>query len=55
LVFSVVLPERDADPRWKEVVEPRPGVFMHHLELRAADDIDDQVKAWIARAYDAAQ
>ena len=55
LVLSVVLPERDADPRWKEVVEPRPGVFMHHLELRVADNIDDQAKAWIKRAYDAAQ
>jgi hypothetical protein len=55
LVLSVVLPERDADPRWKEVVEPRPGVFMHHLELRVADDIDGQAKEWIKRAYDAAQ
>jgi Domain of unknown function (DUF5655) len=53
-VLTVVLPERDGDPRWKEVVEPRPGVFMHHLELRVADDIDDPVKSWIKRAYDAA-
>jgi hypothetical protein len=49
------LPERDADVRWKEVVVPRPGVFMHLLELRVGDDIDDQAKAWIKRAYDAAQ
>lgn len=55
LVLSVVLPERDVDPRWKEVVEPRPGVFMHHLELRVADDLDDQAQAWIKRAYDAAR
>ncbi len=55
LVLSVFLREHDNDSRWKEVVEPRPGVFTHHLELHVADDIDDQVKAWIKRAYDAAQ
>lgn len=55
LVLSVVLPERDTEPRWKEVVEPRPGVFMHHLELHATSDIDDQLKGWLAGAYAAAQ
>jgi hypothetical protein len=30
-------------------------MFMHHLELHAADDIDDQVRGWLARAYAAAQ
>jgi hypothetical protein len=55
LVLTVVLPERDAASRRKEVVEPHAGVFMHHLELRGVDDIDDQVKSWIKRAYDAAR
>lgn len=55
LVLSVALPERDADRRWKEVVEPRHGVFMHHLELRVTDDIDDQVQGWLSAAYAAAQ
>lgn len=55
LVISLVLPERDTDPRWKEVVEPRRGVFMYHLELRGTDEIDDQVRAWLSRAYIAAQ
>lgn len=54
LVLSVALPVRDPDPRWKEIVEPRSGVFMHHLELRTAHDIDDQVEAWIELAYTAA-
>lgn len=54
LVLSLALPERDPDARWKEVVEPRPGVFMHHLELRAVSDLDDQVKRWVDRAYAAA-
>lgn len=55
LVLSLVLPERDLDPRWKEVVEPRRGVFIHHLELHAVRDIDDQVERWLARAYAAAR
>lgn len=54
LVLSLILPQRDTDPRWKEVVEPSPGVFMHHLELRVEGDIDDQARGWIKRAYDAA-
>ena len=54
LVLSVLLPERDPDPRWKEVVEPRPGVFVHHLELHVTGDLDQQVRSWIRRAYDAA-
>ncbi|MBK7216983.1 MAG: hypothetical protein IPH95_07965 [Candidatus Promineofilum sp.] len=51
LVLSVALRRRDASPRWKEIVEPAPGRFMHHLELRAPDEIDDDVRRWIAEAY----
>ena len=51
LVLSVALRHRDASPRWKEIVEPAPGRFMHHLELRAPDEIDDEVRRWIAEAY----
>ncbi len=54
LVLSVALPRRDASPRWKEVVEPRPGHWMHHLELRAEDDVDDDVAAWLREAWAAA-
>jgi hypothetical protein len=55
LVLSLRLPEGDPDPRWKEVVEPRRGVFTHHLELRDTADIDDQVEAWLSNAYAVAQ
>jgi hypothetical protein len=50
LVLSVSLPERDASPRWKSIVEPAPGRFMHHLELYAIDEIDDEVRAWLQAA-----
>ena len=50
LVLSVALPRRDASARWKQVVEPSPGRFMHHLELQTEQDIDDEVAKWLEEA-----
>ena len=50
LVLSVGLPRHDASPRWKQVVEPTPGRWMHHLELRTVGEIDAQVAAWLTEA-----
>jgi hypothetical protein len=54
LVLSIYLKRRDDSSRWKEVVEPIPGRFTHHLELRSAADIDDFVRARLAEAWAAA-
>lgn len=54
LVLTVGLRRRDASPRWKEVVEPRPGRFTHHLELHAPADVDAEARAWLAEAWAAA-
>ncbi len=54
LVLSIALDRRDPSPRWKAVVEPTPGRHMHHLELRDATDLDDEVRAWLREAWDAA-
>ncbi|HQT52056.1 MAG TPA: DUF5655 domain-containing protein [Phenylobacterium sp.] len=51
LVLSVYLRRRDASLRWKEVVEPRPGRFTHHLELSSAQEVDDFVRARLAEAW----
>lgn len=51
LVLSIALPRRDRSKRWKEVVEPRPRRFMHHLELYAPEDVDDEVRAWLREAW----
>ena len=51
LVLSVSLRRHDASPRWKEVAEPSPGRFMHHLELRDVGEIDGEVCQWLAEAY----
>ena len=54
LVLTLSLQRRDPSPRWKEIVEPTPGRFTHHLELHSAEDIDDQVRTWLREAYEAA-
>jgi hypothetical protein len=51
LVLSLALRRHDPSRRWKEVVEPRPGRFTHHLELRDVAEVDDTVRAWIAEAW----
>lgn len=54
LVLTLYLYRRDASPRWKEIVQPTPGRFTHHLELYAIQDIDDEVRLWLGEAWDAA-
>ena len=55
LVLTVALRQRDSSPRWKQIVEPAPGRFTHHLELRAPEEIDAEVRGWIAQAWHAAR
>jgi len=55
LVLTLALTRRDASPRWKEVVEPKPGCFTHHLEIYSKDQIDDEVHLWLKEAWLAAQ
>jgi hypothetical protein len=52
LVLTLSLPSRDASRRWKQIVEPRPGRFTHHLELYALDEIDDEVRLWLQAAWE---
>jgi len=54
LVLTIGLRRRDESPRWKEVVEPAPGRFTHHLELRASSEVDDAVRGWLREAWEAA-
>lgn len=54
LVLTVSLPWRDGSPRWKEIVEPAPGRFTHHLELSDPADIDKEVRDWLRKAWEAA-
>jgi hypothetical protein len=55
LVISLALPKRLRSRRWKEVISPRPGWYVHHLEVRSGSDIDEQVRLWLRLAWEAAQ
>jgi len=55
LVLTVGLRRRDGSPRWKQIVEPAPGRFTHHVELRDPSEVDDEVRAWLAEAWAAAE
>jgi hypothetical protein len=54
LVLTVALRRWDVSPRWKEVVEPYPGRFTHHLELWSVDEVDEEVKGWLREAWEEA-
>lgn len=51
LVLTLALRHKDTSPRWKEIVEPAPGRFTHHLELWSLSDIDDEVRSWLRAAW----
>jgi hypothetical protein len=51
LVLTLVFHSRDESPRWKEIVEPSPGHFTHHLELFSINEVDDQVRNWLWEAW----
>jgi hypothetical protein len=50
VVLSVALGRQDPSPRWKEVVHPSARHWMHHLELHAVTDLDDEVATWLHEA-----
>ncbi len=54
LVLSLALLRKDPSPRWKQVVEPTGGRFMHHMELYTVAAVDEEVFHWITEAWQAA-
>ena len=53
-VLSIALRSRIDSPRFKSVVSPYPGLWMHHLELHSEDELDAQVAGWLRQARDEA-
>jgi hypothetical protein len=50
-VLSIALDHDLGSPRFKEVAHPAPAVWMHHLEVWTVDEVDDEVRAWLAAAH----
>lgn len=51
VVVSVALDRRDPSHSWKQVVEVRPGLFQHHREVHALEDLDADLVDAIRDAY----
>jgi hypothetical protein len=54
LVLTLSFRQQDLSPRWKEIVEPAPGRFTHHLELFSTADLDEEVRQWLQDAWNGA-
>lgn len=54
LVLTLSFAKPNDSPRWKQIVEPAPGRFTHHLELYSDSEIDDQVRCWLQEVWEAA-
>ena len=54
LVLTLGFDHQDSSQRWKEIVEPAPGHFTHHIELYSIADIGEEVRDWLRKAWMAA-
>jgi len=54
VVLSFALGRHDPSRRFKEVVHPAPAHWIHHLEIRGVDELDDEVEGWLREAADRA-
>lgn len=52
VVLTFVLRRRIDDLRIKQVVEPRHGVFTHHVVILQESDLDTHVRDWLRGAYE---
>jgi hypothetical protein len=50
----VALGRHDPSPRFKEVAHPSWSHWIHHLEVRSAEDLDDEVAVWLREAAERA-
>ena len=46
------LNRRENSSRIDQAVEPYPGRWTHHLIIGSAEEIDDELMAWVREAYD---
>ncbi len=51
-VLSIALSREVSSHRFKSVAHPSTKVWMHHIELHRATQIDDEVRRWLAEAYE---
>lgn len=53
-VLSLALSHEITSDRFKSVVHPSKNIWMHHIELRDINQVDDEVRGWLQDAYSSA-
>jgi len=51
LVLTFSFYRHDQSPRWKKIVKTTQRQYTHHLELHSVEDIDKEVRDWLADAW----
>ena len=52
ITVTLGLNRREGSPRVDQASEPYPGRWTHHLVIGSAEEIDDELMAWVKEAYD---
>ena len=52
ITVTLGLNRREGSPRIDQASEPYPGRWTHHLVIGSAEEIDDELMAWVREAYD---
>jgi Domain of unknown function (DUF5655) len=51
-VLAIALPHELASVRVKAVAHPTQRLWMHHVELSDPAQVDEEIRGWLAEAYD---
>jgi len=51
IIFTLGLSYRLEHPRIMEATEPYPGRWTHHIIIQNVDEVDSEIKEWVAEAY----
>lgn len=51
LIVSFGLGHALQSPRFQAVSNPAPGRFTHHVAVRTADELDEELLSWIAQSH----
>ena len=54
VVLTIALGRAVESPRFKEVAHPSSAEWMHHLEIHALSDLDEEVETWLREAAERA-
>lgn len=54
VVLTIGLGREIVSTRWKQVAHPAPTTWIHHLEIRALAELDQEVEGWLREAWAAA-